>query len=93
MYIIQTKNYSKKSNYDGIRYFKRQTDYLKELNSICSMYITQTTKPSYHKICDVKQTGLRKVRLRDNIGIKSEIEATTNSSIPCLIQVELGNIL
>ena len=58
-----------------------------KVNTICRdmmMYITQTTLPSHHKLCDVKQTGLRKVRLRDNIRIKSEIETTTNSPISCL---------
>ena len=38
---------------------------------------------SDHKLADVKQTNLRKVRLR-NIRMKSEIEATCDSPISCL---------
>jgi len=49
------------------------------------MNSTQCTKHSSdHKSTDVKRTDLRKVRLRNNIRIKNEIEATTNSPISCL---------
>ncbi len=49
------------------------------------MYSTHSTiHSSDHKLSDVKQTDRGNVRLRNNIRIKSEIEATCNSPISCL---------
>lgn len=48
---------------------------------------------SGHKLTDVKQTDLRKVGRNNTVKIKSEIESTCNSSIPCLKREFLVNDL
>ncbi len=58
---------------------------------ITIMNIRKYSISSDHKISDVKQTDLRKVRLRNRM--KSEIEATCDSPISCLKREFLASFL
>lgn len=63
-------------------------------NSNLQQNIGKTVQTSSgHKLTDVKQTDLRKVGRNNTVEIKSEIEATCNSPIPCLKREFLANDL
>ena len=71
--------------------FKKNFKSIEIVKAIKQLNIGKTVQTSSdHKIADVKQTDLRKVGRNNTVRIKSEIEATCNSTISCLDRDDFG---